>query len=149
MKYLKPLEVLLIEDDPGDVELTKVAMEDSKVMVNLHVVQDGDEAIAFLNQSDRFTDAPCPDLILMGLSLPNKDGREVLRELKEDENWKAIPVVILTTSTSEEDILRSYNLGANCYVSKPIRLDQFTKVVQSIEEFWFTVVKLPTRARIG
>lgn len=149
MTILKPLEVLLIEDDPGDVELTKEALEDSKVMVNLHVVEDGVEAMAFLRREDKFAEAVCPDVILLDLSLPKKDGREVLMEVKQDGDLKSIPVVILTTSSAEEDIVRTYTLGANCYVTKPIGLDQFVRVVQSIEEFWFTVVKLPTRARLG
>jgi len=149
MATLKPLEVVLIEDDPGDIELTKEALEGSKVIVNLHVVEDGEEALAFLRRQGRFTDAPCPDLILLDLNLPKKDGWDVLRESKQDENWKMIPVVILTASTEEKDILRTYKLGANCYVSKPIGLDQFVAIVKSIEAFWFTVVKLPTRARIA
>jgi len=149
MENLTPLEILLIEDDPGDVELTKEAMEDSKLFTHLHVVEDGEEAMAFLKREGQYADAPKPDLILLDLNLPRKDGRQVLKEVKEDSDLKVIPVVILTTSSAEEDILRSYRLGANCYVTKPVGLEQFIKVVEAIDNFWFTVVKLPTRAKNG
>lgn len=138
-----PIEVLLVEDNPGDVLLTKIALEDSKISVNLNVVEDGVEAMAFLRKQGKYINMPHPDIILLDFNLPKKDGREVLAEVKTDENLKRIPVVVLTTSQAEEDILKAYNLAANCYISKPVDFDQFVKIVQSIENFWFTVVKLP------
>lgn len=138
-----PIEVLLVEDNPGDVLLTKIALEDSKIRVNLNVVEDGVEAMAFLRKQGKYINMPHPDIILLDFNLPKKDGREVLAEVKTDENLKRIPVVVLTTSQAEEDILKAYNLAANCYISKPVDFDQFVKIVQSIENFWFTVVKLP------
>ncbi|MCX7596708.1 MAG: response regulator [Fischerella sp.] len=138
-----PIEVLLIEDNPGDVELTKIALEDSKISVNLNVVEDGVEAIAFLRREGKYAQVTHPDIVLLDLNLPKKDGREVLAEIKADDNLKRIPVVVLTTSQAEEDILRAYNLSANCYINKPVDFDQFVKIVQSIETFWFTIVKLP------
>jgi CheY-like chemotaxis protein len=137
------IEVLLVEDNPGDVLLTKIALEDSKIRVNLNVVEDGVEAMAFLRKQGKYINMPHPDIILLDFNLPKKDGREVLAEVKTDENLKRIPVVVLTTSQAEEDILKAYNLAANCYISKPVDFDQFVKIVQSIENFWFTVVKLP------
>ena len=122
-------------------------MEESKVLANLHVVGDGVEAMAFLRKEGRYADSPTPDLIFLDLNMPRMDGRAVLGEMKQDQNLKAIPVVILTTSNADEDILRSYNLGANCYVTKPTGLDEFMKVVESIENFWFTMVKLPSRTK--
>jgi chemotaxis family two-component system response regulator Rcp1 len=139
----KPVEILLVEDNPGDADLARDALESSKIRNTLHVVGDGEEAMAFLRQSGKFKDAPRPDIVLLDLNLPKKDGREVLAEIKADEELKRIPVVILTTSRAEEDILKSYNLHANCYITKPIDLTQFVKVVKSIEDFWFTIVKLP------
>lgn len=139
-----PIEILLIEDNPGDVELTKIALEDSKISVNLNVVEDGVEAIAFLRREGKYTQVPHPDIVLLDLNLPKKDGREVLAEIKADEKLKRIPVVVLTTSQAEEDVLRVYNLSANCYITKPVDFDQFVKIVQSIESFWFTIVKLPS-----
>jgi chemotaxis family two-component system response regulator Rcp1 len=139
----RPIEILLVEDNPGDVRLTLEAFKDAKVCNNLSVVQDGMEALAFLNREDEFAQAPRPDLILLDLNLPKKDGREVLLEIKADENLRRIPVVILTTSQAEEDIFRTYNLHANCYIAKPVDFDQFIKVIKSIEEFWLTIVKLP------
>lgn len=147
MDSMKPLEILLVEDDPADVELTTEALVDSKLLTNLHVVSDGVEAMAFVRKEGPHKDAPTPDLILLDLNMPKKDGRQVLNELKSDDRFRAIPVVVLTTSDAEEDILKSYNLGANCYVTKPVGLDQFVKVVDSIEGFWFTVVKLPSRIK--
>ena len=141
----KQLDILLVDDDPADVELTEEALEESKLVVKLHNVGDGIEAMAFLKKEGAYSNAPKPDLILLDLNMPRKDGRQVLAEMKEDPELKAIPVVVLTTSQADEDILRSYNLGANCYVTKPVGLEQFIRVVESIEEFWFTVVKLPTR----
>ncbi|MER3493056.1 MULTISPECIES: response regulator [Fischerella] len=138
-----PIEILLIEDNPGDVELTKIALEDSKISVNLNIVEDGVEAIAFLRREGKYANVPHPDIVLLDLNLPKKDGREVLAEIKADEKLKRIPVVVLTTSQAEEDVLKVYNLSANCYITKPVDFDQFVKIVQSIENFWFTIVKLP------
>ena len=141
------IEVLLVEDSPGDVRLTREAFKDAKVHINLHVASDGTEAMSFLKREGGHANAPRPDLILLDLNLPRKDGREVLAEIKEDPALKTIPVVILTTSASEEDILRSYQLHANCYITKPVGLDGFLKVVQSIDNFWLSVVKLPREGR--
>ena len=139
----KPIEVLLIEDNPGDIQLTKIALEDNKMNVNLSVAEDGVEALAFLRKEGNYVNAPHPDLVLLDLNLPRKDGREVLAEMKADPILRRIPVVILTTSQAEEDVLRAYNLCANCYITKPVDFDQFVKIVRSIESFWFTIVKLP------
>ncbi|MET8141920.1 response regulator [Sphaerisporangium sp. NPDC005288] len=137
------IDVLLVEDDPGDVLLTKEAFEHNKVQNKLHVVSDGEQAMAFLRQEDPYFDAPRPDLILLDLNLPRKDGREVLEDIKADAALRSIPVVVLTTSEAEEDILRSYHLHANAYVAKPVDFDQFIKVVRQIDDFFVTVVKLP------
>jgi CheY-like chemotaxis protein len=137
------IEILLVEDNPGDARLAKEALKESKLRNTLHHVEDGVEAIEFLNKRGKYTNKPTPDLIILDLNLPKKDGREVLLEIKDDYNLKRIPVVILTISKAEEDILRTYNLHANCYVTKPLDLDQFMRVVQSIEDFWLTIVKLP------
>ena len=139
----RPIEILLVEDNPGDVDLTREGLADGKIRNNLHVAGDGEEAMAFLRRGGEHADMPVPDLILLDLNLPGKDGREVLTEIKADEQLGHIPVVVLTSSQDEEDILRSYRLHANCYISKPIRFGEFVKVVQSIEEFWFTIVTLP------
>lgn len=139
----RAVEILFVEDNPGDVRLTQEALKEGKVRINLQVVGDGVEAMSFLRQEGKFADMSRPDLILLDLNLPKKDGREVLAEIKSDEVLKRIPVVILTTSRAEEDVLKSYNLHANCYVTKPVDLDQFMKVVQGIEDFWLTLVKLP------
>lgn len=141
--YGEPIEILLVEDNPGEVRLTIEALRDAKVRNNLSVARDGVEALAFLHHEGAFAGAARPDLILLDLNLPKKDGREVLAEIKNDDKLKQIPVVVLTTSEAEEDILKSYNLHANCYVSKPVDLDRFMTVIKSIEEFWLTVVKLP------
>jgi CheY-like chemotaxis protein len=141
----KPIEILVVEDNPGDVLLTQEALRDDKLRVKLNIVNDGEEALDFLYHRGIHILAPRPDLILLDLNLPKKDGREVLAEIKNTSNLKSIPVVILTTSEAEEDILRAYALNANCYVQKPIDLEQFIKVVKNIESFWFTVVKLPER----
>jgi two-component system, chemotaxis family, response regulator Rcp1 len=141
-----PLEVLLVEDSPGDVRLTREAFRDAKVHIKLHVASDGTKAMAFLKREGEHADAPRPDLILLDLNLPKKDGREVLEEIKGSLVLKSIPVVILTTSSSEADILRSYMLHANCYITKPVGLEGFLKVVRSIDNFWLTVVKLPREA---
>jgi CheY-like chemotaxis protein len=140
---MKSIEILLVEDNPGDVDLAREAMENGKVRNTLHVVGDGEAAMAFLRRKGEYADAPRPDLVLLDLNLPKKDGQEVLAEIKSDDNLKCIPVVILTTSKSEEDISKSYNLHANCYITKPIDLRRFIEAVQAIEEFWFTIVKLP------
>ncbi|TLD40230.1 MAG: Two-component system response regulator [Candidatus Jettenia ecosi] len=139
------IEILLVEDSPGDVRLTQEALKESKLKNNLHVVGDGAEAMAFLRKKGKYAAVPRPDLILLDLNLPKKDGREVLTEIKSDNDLVLIPVVILTVSRSEEDILRAYGLHANCYISKPIDFNQFISVVKAIENFWFTIVKLPPR----
>ncbi|BCL33672.1 response regulator [Nostoc sp. MS1] len=140
---IMPIEVLLVEDNPGDAELTRIALEDSKISVNLNIVEDGVEAMAFLRKQDKYTNVPHPDIVLLDLNLPRKDGREVLAEIKTDNSLKRIPVVVLTTSQAEEDIIKAYNLAANCYITKPVDFDQFVRIVQSIENFWFAIVKLP------
>jgi chemotaxis family two-component system response regulator Rcp1 len=137
------IEILLVEDNPGDVRLTREALKDGKIVNNLHVAEDGVDALAFLRREGKHHNAVRPELILLDLNLPKKDGREVLAEIKADKELKRIPVVILTSSAAEQDIVRSYNLHANCYVTKPVDLDQFINVVKSIEHFWLTVVKLP------
>src|ERR1700730_12159606 len=142
-----PIEVLLVEDSPGDVRLTREAFKDAKVHIKLHVASDGAEAMDFLNHNGKHCNAPRPDLVLLDLNLPKKDGREVLAELKESAALKSIPVVILTTSASEVDIHESYQHHANCYITKPVDLDGFLKVVKSIDSFWLTVVKLPRETR--
>ncbi len=138
-----PIEILLVEDNPGDIRLTREALRDGKIYNNLYVARDGVEAMAFLRKTDQYTQAPRPDLILLDLNLPRKDGHEVLAEVKTDENLRRIPVVILTTSQAEEDIIKTYDLHVNCYITKPVDLDQFVKIVKSIEDFWLTIVKLP------
>jgi two-component system, chemotaxis family, response regulator Rcp1 len=143
----QPIQVLLVEDSPGDIRLTQEALKDAKMHINLHVVRDGEQAMSFLMREGEYADAPRPDLILLDLNLPKKDGREVLQEIKENPTLKIIPVVILTTSASEGDILRSYLLHANCYITKPVSLDGFLTVVKSIEDFWMSVVKLPGKPR--
>jgi len=142
-KGSRPVEILLVEDNPGDERLTREALKEGKVYSNLHWVKDGVEAMHFLRREGRFANAIRPDIILLDLNLPKKDGREVLEEIKQDPQLKCIPVVVLTTSKAEEDVLKTYGLHANCYVTKPVDLDQFIRVVKSIEHFWFSVVKLP------
>lgn len=139
----KPIDILLVEDNPGDARLAREALKDSKMKNNLYIVGDGVEGWDFLNRTEKYADVPRPDLILLDLNMPRKDGRELLGDIKSDDRFKRIPVVILTMSSAEEDILKSYNLHANCFITKPIDLDQFIKVVQSIEDFWFTIVRLP------
>ena len=139
----RPIEILLVEDNPGDVRLTREALRDGKVRNHLSVATDGVEALEFVRRKGTFADAPRPGLILLDLNLPRKDGRQVLAEIKSDPNLSRIPVVILTTSQSDEDILKTYGLHANAYVTKPVDLEQFLKVVQSIENFWLTLVTLP------
>ena len=145
--FAVPIEVLLVEDSPGDVRLTREAFKDAKVHINLHVASDGIDAMAFLRREGEHANAPRPDLILLDLNLPKKDGRQVLAELKESPTLKCIPVVILTTSASETDIQGSYQRHANCYITKPVDLEGFLKVVKSIDSFWLSVVKLPREAR--
>ncbi|AVH66120.1 response regulator [Nostoc sp. 'Peltigera membranacea cyanobiont' 213] len=142
-KAIMPIEVLLVEDNPGDAQLTRIALEDSKISIHLNVVEDGVEAMAFLRKQGQYIRVAHPDIVLLDLNLPRKDGREVLAEIKADEKLKRIPVVVLTTSQAEEDIIKAYNLSANCYITKPVDFDQFVKIVQSIENFWFAIVKLP------
>lgn len=139
----RPIEILLVEDNSADVRLTKEALKENKIWVNLHVAGNGVEAMAFLRRQDGFTLAPRPDLILLDLNLPKKSGREVLSEIKVDDGLKRIPVIVLTVSAAEEDVLKAYNLNANCYIIKPIDIDKFMKVVRTIEDFWLTIVKLP------
>ncbi len=139
----QPIEILLVEDSPGDVRLTKEALKEGRVRNRLSVVEDGADAVAFLRREGVHADAPRPDLILLDLNLPKKDGREVLDEIKHDPDLKVIPVVVLTTSRADEDVLRAYELNANCYITKPVDFQQFLSVVKSIEDFWLTVVKLP------
>ena len=139
----KPVNILLVEDNPGDARLALEALKENKVANTLHWVDDGVKALDFLYQREPYADAPRPDVILLDLNLPKKDGREVLAEIKEAPDLKRIPVVILTVSQAEEDILRTYNLHANCYITKPLDLDRFLEVVQQIENFWLTIVKLP------
>jgi len=140
----RPIEILLVEDSPGDVTLTVEALRDAKVANNLHVARDGEEALRFLRREGEFADRPRPDLILLDLNMPRKDGREVLADLKADDELKRIPVVVLTTSQSEDDVAAAYNLSANCYVAKPVDLDQFLGVVRAIDDFWLSLVKLPS-----
>ncbi|MBF0505523.1 MAG: response regulator [Nitrospirae bacterium] len=139
----QPIEILLVEDNPGDVRLTVEVLKDARVRNNMNMVNDGAEALAFLRHEGKYSAAPRPDLILLDLNLPKKDGREVLAEIKADPDLKRIPVVVLTVSKDEVDILKSYDLYANCYITKPINLEQFITVVRSIEDFWLTIVKLP------
>ena len=141
----EPIEILLVEDNPGDARLAVEALKDSKIRNNLYHVKDGVEAMEFLRQRGEFVGVPVPDLILLDLNLPRKDGREVLEEIKEDAELKVVPVVVLTTSEAERDLVRSYGLHANAYVVKPIDLDRFIEVVQAIEDFWFAIVKLPPK----
>ena len=142
-KLSEPINILLVEDNPGDIRLTLEALKEAKVRNKLHVVEDGVEAMAFLRHEGEYAKVPHPDLILLDLNLPKKDGREVLAEVKSDEDLRRIPVVVLTISEAEEDVLKTYNLHANCYITKPVNLDKFLKVVKSIEDFWLTIVKLP------
>jgi len=143
-QYGKPIEILLVEDSPGDTRLAVEALKESKIRNTLHVVEDGVKAMDFLYKKGKYSNSPRPDLILLDLNLPRKDGREVLTEIKSDPDLKRIPVVILTISKAEEDVLKSYNLHANCFITKPLDLNQFVKVVKSIEDFWLTIVKLPS-----
>lgn len=143
MEYIKIIDILLVEDSEGDARLAQEALKESKVRNSLHIVTDGVQAVDYLFRRNQFTDAPRPDLILLDLNLPKKDGREVLDEIKNDASLKIIPVVILTMSQAEEDVLRSYKLHANCYITKPLNLEKFIQVIKSIEDFWLSIVQLP------
>lgn len=140
---LKPIDILMVEDSPTDVLLAKEALDDAKMLNRLYVVEDGAEVMAYLRREGRHAGARRPDLILLDLNLPKKDGREVLAEIKADESLRLIPVVVLTTSKAEEDVLKAYGLHANCYITKPVNFERFTEVVRSIQDFWFTIVTLP------
>jgi CheY-like chemotaxis protein len=144
-EYGKPIDILLVEDNPGDSRLAMEALKESKLRNNLHIVTDGVEAMDFLYKRGKHAQVPRPDLILLDLNLPKKDGREVLAEIKSDPDLKRIPVVILTISKAEEDVLKTYNLHANCFITKPLDLNQFVTVIKSIEDFWLTIVKLPSQ----
>ena len=148
-ELVKPIEILLVEDNPGDVRLTIEALKEAKVINHLTVLKDGVEALSFLRRQEPFVKAPRPHLIVLDLNLPKKDGREVLAAIKVDDSLKRIPVVVLTTSQDEQDVLRSYNLHANCYITKPVDLDQFIRVVRSIEDFWLGIVVLPVPPQNG
>ncbi|MDE2228270.1 MAG: response regulator [Alphaproteobacteria bacterium] len=141
----RPIEILLVEDNPGDARLTREALREGKIRNNLNHVRDGVEALAFLKREGEYANAPMPDLVLLDLNLPRKDGREVLAEMKQDLRLRVIPVVVLTTSEAENDIVRSYQLHANCYITKPVGLEQFIEIVREIESFWLAVVTLPNR----
>lgn len=142
-KHHKPVEILLVEDNPGDIRLTEEALRESRVSNNLHKVENGVEAMAFLRRRGKYADAAHPDLVLLDLNLPLKDGREVLEEIKSDEQLKRIPVIVLTTSSAEVDILHTYDNHGNAYITKPIDLDQFVKAIKAIEDFWFKIAMLP------
>ncbi|WP_119460853.1 response regulator [Rhodospirillaceae bacterium SYSU D60014] len=141
---VRPIDILLVEDNPGDVRLTKEALKESRILNNLYFARDGVEALAFLTQQEPYQEVPRPDLILLDLNLPRKDGRELLAEIKQHQELKRIPVVILTTSEAEQDILKTYELHANCYITKPVDLDKFVDIVKGLEEFWLSIVKLPS-----
>jgi len=143
MKEMKMVEVLLVEDNPGDVRLTEEALKEGKLKVNLNVVMNGEDAIMFLRKQGRYADVPQPDIILLDLNIPRKSGIEVLEDIKQDARLRYIPVVVLTTSSAEEDILKTYNLHANCYITKPVDFEQFINVIRKVEDFWLTIVKLP------
>ena len=139
----KPIIILLVEDEPGDAYLTTEALKSAKITNRVHLVEDGVEALAFLHRTPPYADAPRPDLVLLDLNLPRKDGRQVLAEIKKNPCLNSIPVVVLTTSSADEDVLQSYNLHANCFITKPVDLEQFMKVIQTMQEFWLSIVKLP------
>ncbi|MEP7153271.1 MAG: response regulator [Nitrospira sp.] len=148
-ELVKPIEILLVEDNPGDVRLTIEALKEAKVINNLTVIKDGVEALAYLRRQGQYAKAARPHLIVLDLNLPKKDGREVLADIKAHDSLKRIPVVVLTTSQAEEDVLKTYNLHANCYITKPVDLDQFVRVVRSIEDFWLGIVVLPVPPQNG
>jgi CheY-like chemotaxis protein len=141
--FFRPIDILLVEDNPGDVRLTKEALLEGRVLNRVFVAGDGVEALEFLRREGKFANAPRPDIILLDLNMPRMDGRECLAHIKTDPDYHSIPVVILTTSEADQDVLRSYDMHANCYISKPVDLDQFMKVVKTIKQFWFTIVHLP------
>ena len=141
----KPVEILLVEDNAGDVGLIEEVFEEAKIRNNIHVAEDGEEAMLYLHGEGKFLGSPRPDIVLLDLNLPKKDGREVLKEIKEDSNLKNIPVVVLTTSNAEKDILRTYDLHVNAYITKPLDFNEFMKVIESIESFWLEIVQLPTK----
>ncbi len=141
----RPVDILLVEDNPGDVRLTKEALKDAKVLNEIYVARDGVEAMQFVHREGSFANAPMPDLILLDLNLPKKDGREVLAEIKKDPKLQHIPVVVLTTSKADEDIIKTYNLHANAYITKPVDLNRFVEIMHALEQFWFTIVKLPPK----
>lgn len=143
MPLTRIVEILLVEDNPAEIDLTRETLELAKIRNNLHVAMDGVEALRFLRRESGYEAMPRPDLVLLDLNLPRKDGREVLQEIKQDPNLRSIPVVVLTSSSAERDVVKTYSLGANCYITKPVDLQQFSDVVKSIEDFWFVVVKLP------
>ena len=145
MNEVRPVDILLVEDNPGDVRLTKEALKDAKVLNEIYIAKDGVEALEFLHRKGKFSNVPLPDLILLDLNLPKKDGREVLAEIKEDPILKHIPVVVLTTSKADEDIIKTYNLHANAYITKPVDLNRFAEIIHVLNEFWFTIVKLPPK----
>lgn len=147
VKKSRPINILLIEDNPGDVRLTQEAFKEGRIPINLDVTMDGVEAIKYLRKQEKYIDAKTPDLILLDLNLPKRDGREVLQEIKADDFLKRIPVVILTTSNAEQDIMKSYNLHVNCYINKPVDFDRFFDIIQKIEDFWLTTAILPTMMR--
>ncbi|MEM1324099.1 MAG: response regulator [Bacteroidota bacterium] len=144
IKKTRPVNILLIEDNPGDVRLTQEAFKEGQIAIDLNVVMDGVEAIKYLRRQDQYESAVTPDLILLDLNLPKRDGREVLQEIKTDQNLKRIPVVVLTTSNAEQDILKSYNLHVNCYLNKPVDFDKFFDIIQKIQDFWLDTAILPT-----
>jgi len=144
---LNPIEILLVEDNPVDILMTQHALQEAKVFNNLHVAEDGEEAADFLYRKGKYAAAPRPDLILLDLNLPKKNGRELLAEIKQDTDLLDIPVIVLTTSQEEQDVTMCYQLQGNCFITKPVDMDQFTEVVRSIEGFWFTIVKLPNKNR--
>ena len=141
----RPIDILLVEDNPGDVRLTREALKDAKVLNEIYVARDGVEAMQFVHNEGSFANAPMPDIILLDLNLPKKDGREVLAEIKKDPKLRHIPIVILTTSKADEDIIRTYDLHANAYITKPVDLNRFVEIMHALEQFWFTIVKLPPK----
>lgn len=140
---MRPIEILLVDDDEGDIKLTRRALEKDKLRINIHVARDGAEAMSFLKKEGAHAASPKPDMILLDLNMPRKDGRQTLGEIKSNDDLKDIPIIILTTSASHEDVVKSYKDGCNCFVTKPVDLKQFTKIIQTLKEFWFAVVKLP------
>lgn len=147
-RTMQTIEILLVEDNPGDQRLTREALQENKINNNISIVEDGEAAIDFLNRKGEYANAPRPDLIMLDLNLPKKNGREVLEIIKADKNLKRIPVVILTTSSADEDIAKAYDLNANCYITKPVDFEQFTNIIKKTEEFWFSIVKLPTEQNL-